>query len=165
MEIRTRRALHLAAVAGHAETLALLLSEGCDTAARDEDSLTPLHLAAAAGHVECARALAAAGADLESKSRVRFACVLSSLRCMLRHRIPCLSVASASTVSQSGHQNNSPRAVSNAEGRDPAVACGVGRAAARRARPLHPRGGDGAARPLEPHPSAPGVRAGARGVR
>jgi len=49
--------LHIAAEAGHANVVKLLLRHGASRSALDEDGQTPLHLATASGHLEAVKAL------------------------------------------------------------------------------------------------------------
>src|SRR5690606_7875199 len=54
-----RTALHEAAAAGHAETVAALLAAGAEPAVADATGATPLHEAARSGHAEVLRQLLA----------------------------------------------------------------------------------------------------------
>jgi ankyrin repeat protein len=62
-----RLSLHQAAVAGRADEVARLITDGEDVAATDKALLTPLHMAAQQGHLEVARALLAAGAPVDPR--------------------------------------------------------------------------------------------------
>ncbi|MDI6451809.1 ankyrin repeat domain-containing protein [Anaerobaca lacustris] len=57
-----RTPLHLAAAAGHVETIRLLCEHGATVAAADERGATPLHLAAVFGRMDAVAALLAGGA-------------------------------------------------------------------------------------------------------
>jgi 26S proteasome non-ATPase regulatory subunit 10 len=59
--------LHIAAMAGHKEIVALLLSQGADVNARANLGRTPLHWAAWNGHFEVARILLAQGANVNAR--------------------------------------------------------------------------------------------------
>jgi ankyrin repeat protein/imidazolonepropionase-like amidohydrolase len=56
--------LHLAAANGEIERVKLLISEGADVNAKNNEGLTPLHCAARAGHKEIVGLLLAHGADV-----------------------------------------------------------------------------------------------------
>jgi ankyrin repeat protein len=62
--------LHAAARKGLKEVVELLISEGTDVNAKNEDGWTPLHMAAAGGQNEIVELLIAAGADVNAKDRV-----------------------------------------------------------------------------------------------
>ncbi|KIY91401.1 hypothetical protein MNEG_16563, partial [Monoraphidium neglectum] len=64
-----RTALHLAAAAGHAAAVTLLLRRGADPNARDGTPARapPLHGAAAGGHAEAVEALLAGGARIDTE--------------------------------------------------------------------------------------------------
>jgi ankyrin repeat protein len=62
--------LHAAARKGLKEVVELLISEGVDVNAKNEDGWTPLHMAAAGGQNEIVELLIAAGADVNAKDRV-----------------------------------------------------------------------------------------------
>ena len=63
-----RTPLHHAALAGHAELVALLLEKGAAADAVDEGGWTPLLSAASAGQVESSKALLGAGANANIRS-------------------------------------------------------------------------------------------------
>ena len=69
-----RRAIHLAAAAGHGDILKYLIDEGADLACRDASGHTPLYAAAAAGRHEIVKLLSVAGA--ESVCRPHVSCLL-----------------------------------------------------------------------------------------
>ena len=60
--------LHIAARYGYKEIVELLISEGADVNAKDENSWTPLHFAARHGHKEVVELLIAKGADVNAKN-------------------------------------------------------------------------------------------------
>jgi ankyrin repeat protein len=60
--------LHYAAYGGHKEIAELLIAEGADVNAKDEDGVTPLHEAAFGGYKEIAELLIAKGADVNAKN-------------------------------------------------------------------------------------------------
>jgi cytohesin len=62
----TRTPLHLAARAGHAEAITILVAAGASLEAQADKDATPLHMAAQEGHAEAIRALVAAGALVEA---------------------------------------------------------------------------------------------------
>ncbi|QQR48734.1 ankyrin repeat domain-containing protein [bacterium] len=64
-----RTPLHLAAMNGHDEMVAELISLGFEVDVCDGDGYTPLHWAAREGHAECARILLEKGANIDSKNR------------------------------------------------------------------------------------------------
>jgi len=59
--------LHRAAQKGHKEITELLIANGADVNAKEEDGWTPLHYAALNGHKEIAELLIAKGADVNAK--------------------------------------------------------------------------------------------------
>ena len=59
--------LHRAAQKGHKEITELLIANGADVNAEEEDGWTPLHYAALNGHKEIAELLIAKGADVNAK--------------------------------------------------------------------------------------------------
>jgi len=60
-------ALHTAAYYGHTEVVKLLLNNGADIEAKDDDDWTPLHFAARFRHTEVAELLLQNGANIEAK--------------------------------------------------------------------------------------------------
>ncbi|CAG5096951.1 Similar to ANK3: Ankyrin-3 (Homo sapiens) [Cotesia congregata] len=60
--------LHLAARNGNKATLEILLKEGADVQARNEDGETPLHIAVTKGNIEAVELLVQHGADVHSVS-------------------------------------------------------------------------------------------------
>ena len=60
--------LHYAADEGHTEVVELLIANGADMNAKDEDESTPLHLAAYWGGKDIVELLIAAGADVNAKN-------------------------------------------------------------------------------------------------
>ena len=60
-------ALHIAARAGHAHVIRLLIEAGSDALTVDADLRTALHLVAAAGHGMCVKALLDAGSDPDGR--------------------------------------------------------------------------------------------------
>ncbi|RDD46189.1 Ankyrin-1 [Trichoplax sp. H2] len=72
-----RTCLHYAASNGHYETVALLISQGADIDAMDENLWTPLHHAAKSGHLDVVKLLSDSGASTtetkESKIAVCYA--------------------------------------------------------------------------------------------
>ncbi len=66
--------LHVAAMCGHVDIAALLISAGARIDARNHavqaDNVTPLHLAAGLGHADVARLLIAKGADVNDRADV-----------------------------------------------------------------------------------------------
>ena len=57
--------LHLAAKYGHKEIVEILIANGADINAKDDDGETPLHKAAWERHEEIAKFLISHGADVE----------------------------------------------------------------------------------------------------
>ena len=61
--------MHVAASAGHADILSLLLEHGVDVDIRGNDGLTPLHLASRNGRLKAGQFLLDRGADIKARSR------------------------------------------------------------------------------------------------
>jgi hypothetical protein len=61
--------LHSAAANGHIEIARLLLQNGADVNAKENDGYTPLHYAAFQGHVDILHLLVENGADLEAQNK------------------------------------------------------------------------------------------------
>ena len=59
--------LHSAVMNGHIEIARLLLQNGADVNAKDNDGYTPLHWAAFQGHIDILHLLVENGADLEAQ--------------------------------------------------------------------------------------------------
>jgi ankyrin repeat protein len=59
--------LHMAAGAGHADVVQLLISKGAEVNAANKIGVTPLHVAAATGHVDIADLLISKGANVNSR--------------------------------------------------------------------------------------------------
>jgi len=66
-------ALHLAAMGGHSDVVALLLEAGAPATATHKDGWTPLHRAAEVGHVGIARMLLARGTPIDARGNGRTA--------------------------------------------------------------------------------------------
>ena len=60
---RGRMPIHLAALRGQTDVIALLCDHGCPLSDTDADGTAPLHKALGQGHVEAAQHLLAYGAD------------------------------------------------------------------------------------------------------
>ncbi|KAH0563806.1 putative ankyrin repeat protein RF_0381 [Cotesia glomerata] len=67
-ELKSCTVLHLAARNGNKATLEILLKEGADVQARNEDGETPLHIAITKGNTEAVELLVQHGADVHSVS-------------------------------------------------------------------------------------------------
>ena len=64
-----REPLHIAARRGHKKTVRLLVTQGADINAKDNDDYTPLHYALIGAHTEIATFLIRAGADVNTRAR------------------------------------------------------------------------------------------------
>ena len=100
-----RSALHEAALAGHADIIAVLLAAGADVQGRDEPGRTPWLDAARGGHVAALEALAAAGAratdeDGEGRNALMLACTGESVPAPLVRRLLELGVDPGQTDQQ-----------------------------------------------------------------
>jgi ankyrin repeat protein len=63
-------ALHLAAIKGHCDVIAMLAGSGCmDVECEDVEGHRPLHLAVEGGHAEAVELLLDMGADVNAKTR------------------------------------------------------------------------------------------------
>ena len=60
--------LHVSALSGSNEAMALLIQNGADINARNKDGATPLHAAALTGQAEAVKLLIANGADVSAKN-------------------------------------------------------------------------------------------------
>lgn len=62
--------IHQAALNGNAKAMGILLSQGADIEATDEEKRTPLHIAACHGHVETVKMLLEEGANKEAANNI-----------------------------------------------------------------------------------------------
>ena len=71
--------MHVAAYAGHADILSLLLEHGADIDGRADYDHTPLHRALGQGKVEAVQCLLDRGADIDARNRFDWAPLLSAV--------------------------------------------------------------------------------------
>jgi ankyrin repeat protein len=64
--------MHVAAIAGHANILSLLLEHGANLESRDKSGWTPLHHASASGNVEVGQTLLDHGADINTQDVINW---------------------------------------------------------------------------------------------
>ena len=86
--VEGRTALHYASRGGHGEVVRMLLDNGSDPSAEDNDRLTPLHLAAGHGHGLCVKVLLDGGSnpsamDSAGKTAVENAQSSGNIGCVL----------------------------------------------------------------------------------
>lgn len=98
--------LHVAAICGNANVVAILLSRGANVNPIDAHGLTPLHNASAEGHAEVVRLLLSKGADLQKKEEDGATPLYYAAQCGHADVVECLLASGASVSDRDGNGNS-----------------------------------------------------------